>query len=460
MQYNLDFIKEGASFPPEEEAFRINGYVRNKQIYKGNIEQVFADYIPRIQSDDITATAFITHLNYCRLQTIKTADLVSGELPEVKSEDADEKKLEEAKAIVDAQLRTASIDYSRYGEFVSRFARDENGKPEIIVFSPSIWIPVVSEENNIKVNYHIIAYPSTEGKIDVLKVQIHEKGKYTQRVFRVQEKARAFTTQDNQKVGYTQYVLGREIKEPEEFFTDTDDFVIFHGSNERTSDDIHGHSDYNDTASIMAEMEIRFAQIAKILDKHAEPNLTAGEDALEWEDDKIVGVRTGGKVWIMGKDGEKPEYMTWEGELNAAFRHIEELRKEFLTMSEMGAVLGDFDTSGAEGFEALQIKMVNARLKARRITEQLDPIYKKQLKMVYKALTNKDLTDLSVYWNDGLPNDEKRDTEIATMKINARLISRQTARQQYEGMTESSAIEEGELIDAETPATFETNLFA
>ena len=459
MQYNTDFIREGASFPPAEEAFRINGYVRNRQIYKGNIEQVFADYIPRIQSNDITATAFITHLNYCRLQTIKTADLVSGELPEVKSKGADEKKLEEAKEIVDKQLRPSAIDYSRYGEFVSRFALDEEGKPEIIVFSPNIWIPVVSEENNTKVKYQVIAYPSTEGKIDVLNVQIHEKGKYTQRVFKVQKKERVFTMQDNQKIGYTQYILGREIKEPEEIITDTDDFVIFHGSNERTSDDIHGHSDYNETASIMAEMEIRFAQIAKILDKHAEPNMISGIEALEWADGKVTGVKAGGKVWIVGQDGQKPEYMTWEGQLLAAFKHIEELRKEFLTMSEMGAVLGDFDTSGAQGFEALQIKMVNARLKARRITEQLDPIYKKQIKMVYKALTGEAVTDLSVYWNDGLPNDEKRDAEIATMKINARIISRQTARQQYEGMTEASAIEEGELIDEESPATFETNLF-
>ena len=120
---------------------------------------------------------------------------------------------------------------------------------------------MVSADNIKRILYHVIAwtYEEDDGKKKkrYLKAQIHQKGYYEERIFELE--------------GLT---IGRPIKEPMIVKTGLNDFAVIQIPNIITSDRVHGMDDYNDIDSLVSEIEVRVSQIAKILDKHAEPSVT------------------------------------------------------------------------------------------------------------------------------------------------------------------------------------------
>lgn len=473
MQFNLDFIQQGRQYPPESEAIRIKEYYDNMRLFKSETEQVFASYLARISGDDYTKTAFMVSLNYFRLLSKKIADLVCGEKPDITFPDdisiQEKENIVECINIINKKLRKAVIDYSRIGECILRPYLGTDGKPKVTIISPIIWVPVVSEEDNSEIIHHCIAYPETVGKDQLLKVQIHSVGSYEERIYKISGTKKINKTIDRQSISYTTYEIGSLIS-TKNVMTGLDDFAIIHLANEPTSDNIHGVSDYNDIASIIAELEIRFAQVSKILDKHADPTVAADLINFSADDSQVDGITefrslrpTSGSGLKMGgaiavaPGGILPQYITWDGQLEASKWYIEMLLKQLDKITEMGAVLADNEqVGGTQGYEALQVRMVNARCKARRISEDLDEPYRKIIGMLYKLKTAKTLkVPLTIVWNDGLPNDELRDTTIARSQAESRLKSLRTIRNEFFGMSERQSDLEDEQIDKESPEMFE-----
>lgn len=469
MQHNLDFLKEGAMFPPETEALRLKYYYDNRKLFNGRTEEVFVYYLTRLLNNnilnDVDKAAFLTSLNYFKLLSRKTADLVCGEKPDVvlseTASDNTQKSLKAVVSVVNKKLRRAVIDFSRLGECVFRVYK-KSDKPKITIINPSAWVPVVSEEDNDEVINHVIAYPENrEGKRCIV-VQVHHEGYYEERLYRTKEAEKITATFDGQSITFKAYQIGKLYREPKIIPTGLDDFAIIHVANEPTSDNIHGVSDYDDISSIVAEMEIRFAQIARILDKHAAPSVAADAENFNYVHDKdgvIMGssLRMGDAFIISPNGGNVPQYIVWDAQLQAAYRQITELRKELDKITEMGAVISDnSENGGTQGFEALQVRMANARLKARRISEEFDDPYKSILRMLYKIKTGTILKDeFTVTWNDGIPNDTKRDAEVAGMLVDKGIKSRLSIRKEYYGLNEQAALKEQEQIDKEEPQQFE-----
>ena len=66
---------------------------------------------------------------------------------------------------------------------------------------------------------------------------------------------------------------------------------------------------------------------------------------------KHTGLKTGGKVWEIVEGKPAPHYIVWDGQLTAAYKHIEELQGQLDRLTEMGAVVSDNDDGGGtQGF--------------------------------------------------------------------------------------------------------------
>lgn len=468
MQYNLDFLNIGNSFPPKEEAWRMKEYQDMRNLLLGHTEQVVNGYWARFNNGDKTQNVKFIELNYFKLIASKTADLVCGEKPDVILPDdlskEEEKKIANIIGSVNTRLRKAVFDYISLGDTTLRPYRTEEGKAQVSIISPHLWMPVVNPEDTSEYQYQVVGYADRMNGRDVLKIQIHDKGSYIERVHRTSAKEESFNYKGC-SCKYKSYDIGKLIDE-NVVQTGLDTFAIKHIANEATSSCVYGVSDFKAICSLVADLEVRFAQRDIILDKHASPSIAAPESNFEYSHDQsgeITGIQQGlllGNAWVMQENGQIPQYVTWDGQLQAVERDIQDKMQQLFILTEMGAVLDDTDNGGTQGYEALQVRMVNARLKARRIVEQLDTVYKEIINDMYKLETGKDLKyDFSVVWNDGLPDDAKRNAEVAKMINESGFKSKISIRKEFFNMTEKQAEEEQKIIDEETPEAFEANIF-
>ena len=99
---------------------------------------------------------------------------------------------------------------------------------------------------------------------------------------------------------------------------DCDRPLIATMSNVTTTDRYYGHEDYSDVASIVSEIEVRFAQIARILDKHADPKMYGPASVVGKDENGNDVVRMGDFI-VVEKEDLPPGYITWDGQMEANF---------------------------------------------------------------------------------------------------------------------------------------------
>jgi hypothetical protein len=234
---------------------------------------------------------------------------------------------------------------------------NSDGRSIIEAQQPAVWFPVVKPDN-VK---RVLAYDydvEEKGlfgsrKNRYLKAEIHEKGKITSALYLLRDGAIATE------------------QEREETETGVDDFLVVPVNNILTSDRVIGLDDCSDLDSIIQELEIRVDQISRILDKHADPNMSGPDTALE-QDPKTGEwtFRGGGKYFPVEPDDKPPGYVTGYGQLEAAFKQIDLLMEQLYVLSETSAAAFGQPKSGlAESGSALKRLMMARIAKVNRIKE-------------------------------------------------------------------------------------------
>lgn len=453
MLTDLSFIATGQQFPPPCESGRMTMYNNNKLLFECEHADVYEEELRRIERvignfGEIVSYPVIA--NYQKLISLKTADLLLGESPKITSS-----KQTSVDAITDNSdlinlAYQIAIDVSRYGDGLFNI-RKVGDKGNIGISQPPIWYPIVSDENAKEIIYHVLAW-QTNGK---LKVQIHEKGFYTERAFDIDMgtiSKEIFSDKDSKGVAYT---LPRVIQ------TGLDDFAVVQVSNVTTSDRCTGYDDYTDIDSIVSDLMVRVGQIDRILDKHASPSMSGPATALER--DPVSGeYRLKAGNYFPRESSEEPnvDYITWDGQLEANFKQIEKLTNLLYTISEMGsAIFGDTQTNTGQiaSGTALRRLMISPLAKVARIRNHFDSALKKALVLCSqlggKGVTKLDYKDITIKWQDGLPADDLEVSEIlknrtagkATMSVKRALTT-------YDTMSEEDADEEAALIADEEAA--------
>ena len=453
MLTNLDFLNPGQPWPPESEKERLRSYQANRNLFEGKHELVFKEWI-RLLREDKRATLEIILNWHKRLSTL-WGNLLFGEPPRISAGDKGSQEQTQVERLINdnrliKRAFEVAIDISRFGDGLLKVRLD--GRAIIEGQTPLVWFPVVSQDNIKAIQAHVLAWAYDEigplamglGKVKkkYLKVEIHERGKITTRKYAL--------INNGEKIG-------QMVEEEKAQETGVDDFLVVQASNLITTDRATGMDDYSDIDGIIQEMEIRIAQISRILDKHSDPNMYGPDSALEI--DPITGqatFRAGGKYFPMTPEDATPGYMIWDGQLEAAFKELELLMEQLYFISETSpAVFGQLKSGLAESGSALRRLMMAPLAKVNRIRMEFDPAIKKALQLAAALEVAQGiqgavkLENIHIDWFDGLPQDDTEQTQIEVQRKGAGLTSLESSLRRLDGLEGDALQEEIDRIKSE-----------
>ncbi len=451
MLTSMSFLNIGAPWPPPAELERLTLYKENRRLFEGEHDKVFKDWIRLLRGDQQATLEII--LNWPKRLSTLFADLLLGEAPQVEAGDEGSKEQDAANRLIELNelFNTAyevALDVSRFGVGLFKVRHDERAIIE--AQTPLVWYPVVQPDNVKDVSAHVLGWDyeqeehSTWGAQmqQYLKLEIHERGKITTRLHKLAN-------------GNIAGLVEESVTE-----TGVDDFLVVPVFNLSTSDRLTGLDDYSDLDTVIQELEVRTAQISRILDKHADPNMCGPSAALER--DPVTGEWTypsGGKYFPVPQGEDPPKYVTWDGELEAAFREIDMLMEQFYALSETSAAaFGQLKAGLAESGSALRRLMMAPLAKTNRIRLRFDPALRNVL-MLAAALEvaqgTKDaakLEEIHITWQDGLPDDDAEETQIEATRYSAGLTSLESALMRLDDLKDEALQAEIERIRAEHSA--------
>lgn len=441
---DLSFLQPAQQWPPPTEQERLQLYADNRALFEGKHELVFKDSWQRLLRPEEKLVLEIV-LNWPRRLSTLWADLLLGEPPLITAGEQGSAEQDAVERIIrDNDLHNVAyevaLDVSRFGTGLFKVRYDGRGIIEAI--PPSIWFSVVNRDNIKAVLAHVLAWmyeaPDSSRKAKRLRVEIHERGRITYRTYALAEQGQIGEQVENERV--------------EQF--NLDEFLVVPVHNLMTSDVVVGKDDYSDLDSVVSELEVRVAQVSRILDKHADPSMYGDDAALE-QDPKtgLWHVRGGSKFFPVQPNGVKPGYLVWDGQLEAAFKQIELLMQQFYALSETSpAAFGELKQGLAESGSALRRLMMAPLSKVNRIRMRFDPALKKVLRLASQLEAAQGMTgavaleDVAIAWQDGLPTDEAELTDLTVRRVDAGLISKESALRRLDGLDGEALQEELERI--------------
>ena len=425
MLYNLDWLKEGKPFPPLCEKPRLRKYLDNEVIFENDCWALHNDVfnqaaarITRVIGNFESYISFPVLFNFQRLLSLKTADLVAGEYPTITSgtEEGNE-VINEIRSFTDFdnKLYSTVIDLSRFGDAIWRkYKSDDEGKYTFCSWTPMEWFPIVSQDGTYQEIKQVLAWPAVIGPEEnrnyELHVQVHERGLYT--FYRFQLSAASICRRALLDGSAT---IGR-LLEKKVVRTGLKENAVVHLKPYSVTGTIYGDDDYTPITSIVTELMVRISQISNILDKHADPALAGPASMLRTDPDTGELYFEKGKFYAIQGAESPPQYITWNGQLDSAFKECEFLINQLYILSEMGAAILGANDGGSQAVSgnALRLKMVNPLAKVRRISNNMT----KSVKELFVSLSTSgfekalEFKDISVSWKDGLPNDPREQTEL------------------------------------------------
>lgn len=456
MLTSLNFLKVGKQFPPASEEERLSKYYKNKLIFEGKHEEVYADTfnrIKRIVNNFEDVISYSMTINFQKLISFKFADFTCGEFPKITCGDdnsiqqkAIDKIIENSK--LKSRLYSSAVDLSRFGDTILNVFRNDEGNGEIGITQPNFYYKVVDPKNIDKVVNHILANTyeiETESKNifstsyytkKYLYVQIHYKGYYEE-----------FTCELNENNTIVRATETKRIN------TGLSDFAVVPIHSIMTSDNCYGMDDYTDLDGIISELEVRLSQISKILDKHAEPTMQGPRNAMSIENGQLV-FKAGTYI---PKDPEDSDvsYITWEAQLEANFKIVENLINMLSIVSEMGSTIFSTDMkvgiATAPSGTALRRMLTSALAKVGRTRIFLDEGLKKSIKLCSELggndVVNLKDEDINIHWRDGISNDPREEAEIMAIRTgNKSTLSQWSAIQRLDNLNDEDATKELEAI--------------
>ncbi len=451
---NLSFLETGQPWPPKdgEERERLQRYRDNRALFEGRHELVFREVFTRLFRRDPGLRCSIEMvLGWPKRLSTLWADLLVGETPSLDDVHGDSVYLVGLADRLSLWQRVymATLDTSRYGNAVFKVRRDESGV-RVDVIPPACWFPVVSDVDAKHVDVHVLAWPTGDPSAGTgqLHVELHTPGRLETRVY---ERGGSVL---NGSAGCN---IGRMLESSVEN-TGVDAPLVVPVTNVETSDAIYGHDDYSDLTSVIQELEVRFAQMARILDKHADPKMYGPDETTIDEDTGLRVANIGDYIPLMS--GETPPgYLVWNAQTESSFRQIEMLMQQFYMLSETSpAVFGDIKSGLAESGSALQRLLLVPLAKVNRVRGGVDGAVREVLRLA-ALLDGGHTVEPVIGWKDGLPDDEAEMVQNEATAVAAGITSKRSAMKRVYGYDDAQADAELALISEEEPTLEDPTVF-
>lgn len=463
----------GQYYPHIDHEERIKRYKENRLLFLGKHYDVFLKVQNRLtakQKDLIYISANLPAI-ICK----KSADFLFGEAPHYSAGKNDNSAEQKA---IERIVQTNHLNITNYESSLANSYRGDSFykviygqeyggaidkkfdplKVMIQAQNPEFVFPETVAGNAKKVLAYHIAIPyevqNTDGREYILDVESHYAGFIKYHKYRMNPLVESVDGTVLQWKIYAQMDDDRGVVE-----TGVNRPLVVHVPNFALDDDWQGISDIDDMKALFDEVNNRLSRIAEILDKHADPAIavpagTLGEDE---HGNPIFRVGVDKVFEVMGKDDIKPEYITWDGQLQSAFEELKQVLSLIFVLAELPQVALGGDNAGTSGSSGLSIKFrMNSLLaKINRKRQYYDKGLKEVLEVAqmleHARLGKQDyqITVPRITFKDGLPDDEMEEATIAQLLVTAGLRSKKTAIMRIDDMTEEQAEAELKRIEEE-----------
>lgn len=475
----------GKDYPPIAHLKRIKRYKDNKKLFLGNHYDVFErvnNHLTQAQSNMIYIS-----LNLAGIICKKSADFLFGETPifSAGKEDNSPEQLAFERMVTDNHLNITNYESALGNAFRGdsfyklRYGQMWGGVVPEIVDPYRVFIEAQNAEyvfpetlagDASKIFAYHIAYPSMVADHNnewILHVESHYPTRVISRQFRMNPMV---VTIDNE---ITSWKIYAEIAEAYNEITHNIPFaLVVHVPNYSLDSGWEGIDDLTEHRQIFDEINNRLSKISEILDKHSDPAIVVPAGTLGEDEHGNPSFRVGvDKVFeVMGKDDVLPQYIVWNGQLEAAFKELDMLIQHLLTNAEIPAVAlgaGDSGTSGSSGI-SIKWRMNSLLAKINRKRQYYDKALK-QVMLIAQLMEHElaeifdyEITPVKIKFKDGLPNDDLEQATIMQIRTGAKAtISTKTALMNLDGLTDEQAeFELSRINDEEAisdPSIFNTD---
>jgi len=431
--YDTDSIlQKGKVFPPEESKDRLTIYKQNAYLFDGDHTKVYVSLLRLFHSSTSETNKIILCLNWHRRLSCLWADLLVGKTPDVKVDEANDLAVKELRR--DSQMwpevYKALIDTSRFGTGLIKVYKDEDGLVHAQAVAPSKWFPI--QDSNGQILEHLLAWTSESYDNHVLTTylhcEIHRKGEVETRKYLFKE--------------------GKIISEAYDVEIDDtgiDDFLVVPLPNLLTTTNILGCDDYTSLDPIIKRLETRLTRLGRVLDIHAEPAFAVPEDAVS--KDPTTGEMnydSNLRIFPMAEGAQVPQYITWDAGLTASFQEIAFLMDQLYAISETcPQAFGQSVSGTAESGTSLRLRMMAPLKRVERLRINVEPALKKLMWLLAQlAGINLNIREISIGFNDGLPEDRYQDMQIESMAVLNKITSTKAAAKRIYRLTDDQADED------------------
>lgn len=409
-----------AKFWPESEQFRLGAYIKDRALFDGAHDRVFLEWMQALRPERRAQIWLI--INWHQMLSTLWPDLLVGEPPQFTEATPEQQTfldfLVTQNRLVNG-IYEVGIDVSRYGNGLFNTWYD-GGKVRIGTASPEVWVPWATPSDIKDVQGHVLGWKYQQGDKFWLDTQTHLAGSVQHILY------------ETDRDGTILRAVGGD-EQP--VATNVDDFLVVPVHNVTTSDRYFGISDYDICESICQEEESRLSQIKFVLDKNSDPNLKGPSSVVTTNPQTgEAEVKTGGKYFPLNV-GEDVNYLTWDGQLEAAFKELEDLQNKKFQLTGISPALFGGDFGRAESGSAMKRLLISTLRKINRLRLQFDPAVRQVISVASRlAVANKvegaveiGVQDVHIAWQDGLPQDlVETSSAYATLKA-AGLVSTRTA---------------------------------
>lgn len=496
----MGLFETGEYYPHPLHEERIERYRTNRRLFMGDHYSIFEKKAQLLSGRQ--ANLLYISTNIAGLICKKSADFLFGETPVFSAGSSDntpeQKALERIVADNDLNItnyetalgnayRGDSFYKIRWGQRFGGMMPEELDPYQVIIEAqnPEYVFPEMSPtDGNTIIAYHI-AYPQVVVTDNSQKLSLNpttwfnrnrgELNSGEEWILNVESHYPGLIRYAQYRMNPINYEVGRnEVKQwkiyaeitsaRREVETGVPFPLVVHVPNYSTDDYWEGIDDLTEHHGIFDEINNRLSKIAEILDKHSDPAMAVPQGSLDEDENGQPIFHVGrDKIFeVMDKSEVIPQYITWNGQLDAAFKELDKLIDLLLMNTEIPPVALGKDNSGTSGASGLSVKwrMNSLLAKINRKRQYYDKGLKRVLyiaQLLEHAQSSEKLdykpTIPLIKFKDGLPDDELEQSNIAQIQTGGKpTISQLTAIMRLHGYTEEQARQELERIREEEKA--------
>lgn len=312
-----------------EDTNRLRAYNRNRNLYRGEFSQAFRGVIAKLLQKyplQNTTSQTLIEVNLFKSLTdffkILSTDNDLTIVTDKENQGVWDKISTENNFI--SVVKEICVDNSRFGDALIKVALKDNAV-KIFSVSPDCWFPVFNNGNLNDLAGHILMFDIIKDGRTFKHIEKIHKGYIENEVWEINSEILSNRIKDVSIFG---------LNEVDDFSNRWDDFILFHTKNSTESDTYFGESDYKSCESIIEEIMLTISQNSKIINRHANPKLAGSIENTELN--PITGERhfPNSDFIAMGKDGQKPEYITVDLQAEAINLHLDMLLKFFYILTK------------------------------------------------------------------------------------------------------------------------------